>query len=77
MWIALAITLVFCFLFGLIIHLAQKEAKKDAQLRALKKEIENRAKEQKRAQEMLDNVRNFDEHTVRQKLHSIANGLKK
>lgn len=73
MWIALAITIVFCFLFGLVIHLAQKEAKKDAQLRALKKEIENRAKEQKHAQEMLDNVRNFDEHTVRQRLHEIAN----
>ncbi len=60
-------------LLGLALMLASKNGSKAAQLEALKSELKKQAEEQRKANEILDNVRNFDEHTVRQRLHQIAN----
>lgn len=73
MWTAIGLTTAYCFLFALVLWLARREGKKSAQLKALKDEIKKRAKEQAKANEILDNVRNFDDHTVRNRLHEIAN----
>lgn len=77
MWLYILLIVAYCSLFGTIIFLARREGSKSAKLAALKKEVADRAKEQAKANAILDNVRNFDEHTVRQKLHGIANRLKK
>ena len=73
MWTAIGIIVAYCFLFGVVIWLARREGSKSAKLAALKKEVADRAKEQAKANAILDNVRNFDEHTCRQRLHEIAN----
>lgn len=73
MWQTVILILVFGSLIAGIIVMAFKAGKKDAQLESLKTDMEKRAREQAKANETLDNVRNFDEHTVRQRLHEIAN----
>lgn len=73
MWTAIGLTTAYCFLFALVLWLARRESKKSEQLKALKDEIKKRAKEQAKANEILDNVRNFDDHTVRNRLHEISN----
>lgn len=72
MWTAIGIIVAYCFLFGVVIWLARREGSKSAKLAALKKEVADRAKEQAKANAILDNVRNFDEHTVRDRLHNIT-----
>ncbi len=59
--------------FGVALWLASKNGSKAAQLEALKAEIKKQAEEQKRAQELSDSVAVMDEHTVRERLHQIAN----
>ncbi len=73
MWQTVILILAFGSLTVGIIVMAYKAGKKDAQLESLKADMEKRAKEQAKANEILDNVRNFDEHTIRQRLHEIAN----
>lgn len=60
-------------LFTLVVTLASKNGSKAAQLEALKAELRKQAKEQERANKIINNVRNMDEHTCRQRLHQIAN----
>lgn len=71
----LALILLVCFsaMFGVALLLSRREGSKAAQLKALKAELEKRAKEQAKANEIIDSVRNMDEHTVRNRLHEIAN----
>lgn len=73
MYTAIGLTSAFCFLIGLVVWLARREGKKSAKLEALKEAAKRNAEEQRRANEIIDNVHNFDEHTVRNKLHEIAN----
>lgn len=63
-------------MFFVALFLSRKEGGKAAQLEALKKEIKKNAEEQERAKKITDNVNSFDEHTVRNKLHEIANKQK-
>lgn len=63
-------------MFFVALFLSRKEGGKAAQLEALKKEIKKKAEEQERAKKITDNVNSFDEHTVRNKLHEIANKQK-
>ena len=63
--------------FFVALFLSRREGNKAAQLEALKKELKRIEKEKELADKVTNNVANFDEHTVRQKLHGIANGLKK
>lgn len=60
-------------MFFVALFLSRKEGGKAEQLEALKKELKKNAKEQERAKKITDNVNSFDEHTVRQRLHEIAN----
>ncbi len=72
-YVYLCIILCGMGLFSVAIYLASKNGSKAAQLAALKAEIKKQAEEQARASKIMDNVRSFDEHTVRQRLHQIAN----
>ncbi len=72
-YVYLCIILCGMGLFSVAIYLASKNGSKAAQLAALKAEIKKQAEEQRRANKIMDNVRSFDEHTVRQRLHQIAN----
>ena len=60
-------------LFSVAIYLASKNGSKAAQLEALKAEIKKQAEEQRRVQKITDTVTAMDEHSVRQRLHKIAN----
>lgn len=62
-----------CGLLGVALWLSSKNGSKAAQLEALKAELKKQAEEQKRANKIMDSVRNMDEHTCRQRLHEIAN----
>lgn len=73
MWTAIGLTTAYCFLFALVLWLARREGKKSAQLKALKDEINKRAKEQAKANEILDNVRNMSDDNVRGRLRTISN----
>lgn len=73
MWIYLIVILAFGSLLSVAIVMASKNGSKAAQLEALKAEIRKQAKEQERANKIINNVRNMDEHTCRQRLHQIAN----
>ena len=73
MTVQLILVCAFIATFGVALFLSRKEGSKAAQLEALKAELKKQAEEQRRAQKIIDNVRNFDEHTVRQRLHEIAN----
>lgn len=60
-------------LLAVCLWLASKNGSKAAQLEALKAEIKKQQEEQARASKITDSVRNMDEHTVRSRLHEIAN----
>ena len=62
-----------CGVLGIALWLASKNGSKAAQLEALKAELKKQTEEQKRANKIMDSVRNMDEHTCRQRLHEIAN----
>ncbi len=62
-----------CGMFVAAIMLASKNGSKAAQLEALKAEIKKQAEEQRRVQKITDTVTAMDEHSVRQRLHKIAN----
>lgn len=59
--------------FFVALFLSRREGSKAAQLEALKKELKRIEKEKELADKVTNNVTNFDEHTVRQRLHEIAN----
>ena len=52
---------------------AGKNGSKAAQLEALKAEIKKQAEEQRRAQQITDNVNSFSDDDVRRRLHDVAN----
>ena len=73
MWTAIGITSVVCFLIGLAIVLARREGRKAEKLEALKRELKRQEEEKERAEKITSTVISMDEHTVRNKLHEIAN----
>lgn len=73
MWTYIIITLGCGTLFAVTIALASKNGSKAAQLEALKAELKKQAEEQERAKKINDSVAAMDEHTVRQRLHDVAN----
>ena len=60
-------------LLSAVVLLATKNGSKAAQLEALKLELKKQAKEQAHAQKIRNRVSVMDEHTVRQRLHQLAN----
>lgn len=69
------VALIFGFICALVaaLFLASKNGSKAAQLESLKAELRKQAEEQKRAKQITDSVGAMDEHTVRQRLHEVAN----
>lgn len=72
MWLYILLIVAYCSLFGTIIFLARREGSKSAKLAALKKEVADRAKEQAKANAILDNVRNMSNSDVRGRLRTIS-----
>ena len=72
MWLYILLIVAYCSLFGTIIFLARREGSKSAKLAALKKEVADRAKEQAKANAILDNVRNMSNGDVRGRLCTIS-----
>lgn len=64
-------------LIGLVAYLANKLGKKSAQLEAIKEEQHKREEELSYAEKITNSVNAMDEHTLRQRLHKIANGQQK
>ncbi len=60
-------------LLAVCLWLASKNGSKAAQLEALKTELKKQVEEQARAQQIRDSVSAMDEHTVRSRLHEVAN----
>jgi hypothetical protein len=58
---------------GIALWLAAKNGSKSAQLEALKAEIKKQAEEQRRAQQITDNVYALSADDARRRLHEIAN----
>ena len=65
--------LAFGVCLSAVVLLSCKHGSKSAQLEALKAELRKQAREQERAREIANRVRIMDEHSVRQRLHEIAN----
>lgn len=68
MWPYITALIFLLFLLGILVYFIRKEAEKSARLKAIKAEVKERA----RANEILDNVRNMDERTVRNRLCELA-----
>lgn len=73
MWMEIGAILGCGCLFAFTVYLSAKYGSKQAQLENLKAEIRRQAEEQARANKIVDSVRSFDDNTVRQRLHEIAN----
>lgn len=69
----MGIYIIVLLAFGLALLWAVKIGSKTAQLEALKAEIKRQTKEQERAEKIRHSVFTMDEHTVRRRLHKIAN----
>lgn len=72
MWTALGLIGGFCFLIWVILAIACKKAEAQTKLELLKQETERTANEQKRANEIIDRVRNFSDDTIRRRLQNLS-----
>ena len=72
MFLKIGAILVFIASYVLAILFARREGKKAEQLANLRREIENRAKEQERANEIIDNVRGMSDNDVSNRLQDIS-----
>ena len=71
-WLKLGVLLAIMGLFACVIYYARKEARKAEQLANLRREIERQAKEQGKANAIMDNVRNMSDDDVRKRLSNIS-----
>lgn len=67
MWYITALVFGVSLVCGLVYY-ARKEARKSARLEALKQEV----RERQHAQNLIDNVRNMDDATVRDRLRELS-----
>lgn len=72
MWTIIGVTAGFITLIGLLVFLSNKNGKQNAQLDMLKKSAKRIAKEQARANKIMDNVRGMSSDTVSDRLHKIS-----
>lgn len=72
MWIYLSAILAFSFVLFLAIIFAKKSGKKEAQLEAIKAELNKIAKEQDKANAINNNVANLSADDARRRLHEVA-----
>jgi cell division protein FtsB len=73
MWIEFLAIFGFGLLLTVIVALASKNGSKAAQLEALKAEIRKQAYEKEKLRKISKDVSNFDEYTIRQRLHEVSN----
>ena len=71
-WLKLGVLLAIVGLFACVLYYARKEARKTEQVANLRREIERQAKEQERANAIIDNVRNMSDSNVRDRLSDIS-----
>ena len=64
--------LIICALVAIIICLANKSGKQAARLKELKRELDAIS----RAQELANDIGNWDDASIRERLHSISNRQK-
>ena len=64
--------LIICALVAIIICLANKSGKQAARLKELKRELDAIS----RAQELAKDIGNWDDASIRERLHSISNRQK-
>ena len=64
-------------LVGVALWLASKNGSKAAQLEALKLELKKQTEEQQRVTKIRDGVMRMDESAVRERLHEIANRVRR
>lgn len=69
MWTYITALVFIVFLIVALIYYVRKDAEKSVRLIALKRELQER----QRGQMLIDDVRNMDERTVRNRLHGLAN----
>lgn len=72
MWTVIGATAGFITLVGLLVFLSNKNGKQNAQLDMLKKSAKRIAKEQERANKIMDNVRGMSSDTVSDRLRKIS-----
>lgn len=77
MWTAIGLIVAYCFLFWLIVKIAKSEGSKAAKLEALKAELRKRAEEERRAEQISNNVYNLTDDDARERLHHVANDYAK
>ena len=77
MWGYLIAIIVCGSVIGMALVLASKNGSKQAQLEALKAELRKQAEDQARANRINQNVANFSDSDIRNKLHGIANSINK
>lgn len=73
MWIEFLAIFGFGLLLTVIVALASKNGSKAAQLEALNAEIRKQAYEEEKLRKISKDVSNFDECTIRQRMHEISN----
>lgn len=72
MWTALGLIGGFCFLIWVILAIACKKVEAQTKLKMLKEEVERTANEQKRANEIIDRVRNLPTDTIRRRVQNLS-----
>ena len=77
MWIYVVLTVLGGSLISLVVYLATKSGSRAAQLEAIKEELRRISAEQARANEVNSSIAHMSDSDIRNKLHSIANSLKK
>ena len=68
---------VFAAILTALLAVARNNGKKAEQLRALKETAEREARERAKADEVLNDIRNLDNDTVRARLRKISEGHKR
>lgn len=77
MWTAIGLIVAYCLCCWLLIKVAKSEGSKAAKLEALKAELRKRAEEERRAEQISNNVYNLTDDDARERLHHVANDYAK
>ena len=72
MWIKIGAVLASALAFFAALFFARRDGSNAAKVDALRREIERRAKEQQRANEIIDNVRSMSDDDVSKRLQDIS-----
>lgn len=68
---------IWVIMFFVALSFSRKEGSKAAKLEALKAELRKRAEEERRAEQISNNVYNLTDDDARERLHHVANDYAK